>query len=107
MNGNDYISPPINPGTRRWCGTEPERHVVNYSYQSRPNANLAAMMGTRILPCGCPMGCPSCGYPSPHSPPTGGERVEGFGGQMDMDSLLKILVLVAVLYFLYQATQKN
>jgi len=98
----NYISPPINPGDRTWCGVKPEKHIVDYNYQSGPNANLAELMAFRSPPEGCDMVTGTCGFPAPYAPPVGGERVEGFGlADNTQELLLRLVVLAAVFYLVY------
>ncbi len=101
QNVYKHISPPSNPGVRTWCGVSPEKHIVDYSYQSNPNVNTSEMMSHRSPPQGCGMGPLGCGYPSPYSPPTGGERIEGFNMGSNKDMLMKLVVLAAVCYLVY------
>ena len=97
-----YTSPPFNPGVRTWCRVKPERHIVDYNYQSGPNANLAKLMAFRTPPNACDMGHNNCGYPVPYSPPVGGERAEGFGFSSDTYGFLfKLLIIAIICYTVY------
>jgi len=100
-----YVSPPFNPGVRRWCGVNPERAVVDFPYQSALNFQTSVEFPS-CSPDDLRVGRPpfGCGYPTPYSPPTGGERIEGFG---DSNLFLNIIVIAIIVYLIYYLATKK
>ena len=99
-----YDSPPFNPGVRKWYGVKPEHSVVEFPNPSPLNFQTASVFADKEhtdMRVKNPFGC---GYPTPFSPPTGGERIEGFGGA---NTVLNIIVIALLIYLIYYFITKK
>ena len=102
-----YDSPPFNPGVRRWYGVKPEYSIVDFpdastlNFQTQCEFPDREHMDMRLAP--PPFGC---GYPTPFSPPVGGERVEAFG-LAGGNLILNIIIIALVIYLIYYLMSKK
>ncbi len=96
-----FVPAPFNPGVRRWCGVRPEQALVNF-VEVRPNFDTVAELSGDPRKFGCGEH-PSfgCGYPTPYSPPTGGERIEGFGQGNLLINLIILAILIYLIYYVF------